>query len=134
MIAFLQSCTYDYNYPDSWVEQEISLSTGTIDIISLLEERGYEIATTEVYVEYFDNNGNSLRNFDYGNSRLPFTPSEDVSYFIVTIDCYGWKYGTYYKNKEKVVRLTSKRYYIKQLTNTSIHMTLSDIENTEYFV
>ena len=130
ILFWLTSCTYDYNYPDMWVQPKLTL-VSNINTISIVEQRGYTIAAVDTYIELFDENDQSLNTIHYTSSLDTFSPSREASYFVVTTLCYGWPKGTY-NTKEEVCELTSKRFYIEELDDSVVEMTMEHIESIEY--
>lgn len=130
LLIGLSSCTYDYNWPDMWVQPNLTLYN-KINTIALVEDYGFEIASVETYIEMFDENGQSLTTIHYSSSQDTFSPPRKTSYFVVTTECYGWPKGTY-DNKQEVCVIKSIPFYISDLNDTVIELTSSQVDTIEY--
>lgn len=132
MVVSLSSCSYDYNWPDLWVQQSFTI-TSDIDVISILSNHGYDVASIDTKVTYFAENGDTIQTFKYTSTQDKIYPPRECSYFNVSYDCFGWMKG-YHKDKEQVCLIVSNPLYINNIQDSHVIITEDDIKEITYYV
>lgn len=139
LITSLTSCEYDYQMPDMWVipKYKVQFNINTIDLV---ETKGYDIASVQKIITFYNSSNEVVDEFTYNSSQDIFVIPRDVSYFIARISCYGWPSGPVHNKDELVCELTTNPVKVNQnihpMDNEKViteTFTMEDVDNIVYY-